>query len=245
MEDHVAQRPSLSPITRLIDFAITTVVRPVSYIQVLMEGIPPDLPVRLVVGGPDTSHLKQYISAPNVSIVVPQEEQWKKFEQGTVHHRACWNYWRSLVFGPKSPDSTGLVVFEDDIVLTRGWQQRLHETISEIELGIKSSDFVLALYTARALRQLETRLYAPYPTWSFFGTQAMYYPAHIRNEFAKYLWLTGVQTYREPYDLLLREYLHLRAVPLFATIPCLAQHVGQVSTGLGQFHHAYSFGVAL
>ena len=69
----------------------------------------------------------------------------------------------------------------------------------------------------------------------------MYYPEAIRRHFTEFIRSNGVDCYRVPYDLLLKEYLATEHIPLFATIPSLVEHIGTVSTGLGVFHKAGQF----
>jgi hypothetical protein len=40
-----------------------------------------------------------------------------------------------------------------------------------------------------------------------------------------------------PHDLVLSGYSKKENVPIFAAIPCLVQHIGEVSTGLAGFFH--------
>jgi hypothetical protein len=69
----------------------------------------------------------------------------------------------------------------------------------------------------------------------------MYYPEEVRAGFAEYLKRHGVDSMRLPYDLLLRNYLWKESIRLLAAIPCLFQHVGEVGTGLGNFHKPAQF----
>jgi hypothetical protein len=227
---------------RTIDFAIMTVARPTVYIHELIASLRPDLPIRLIVGAPDCGYLERYRSNPFMEIIEVLAEEWEHFQNCGVHHRACWNYWRSLILGSRIPSCKGLVVFEDDVIAARGWESRFHDTINQIE-AVYKRPFVLALYTALNIRPLldAQTYYVYYPVPFFYGTQAMYYPEKVRVEFADYLKRNGVASMRMPYDLLLREYLWQERIPLFATIPCLFQHVGEISTGLGLFHKARQF----
>ena len=63
----------------------------------------------------------------------------------------------------------------------------------------------------------------------------------MAREFSGFLKSHGVEAYSKPYDLVLKDYLVESRTALFAAIPCLAQHIGRVSTGLGTFHHALHF----
>jgi hypothetical protein len=225
-----------------IDFAIMTVARPTVYIHELIASLRPDLPIRLIVGAPVNGYLERYRSNPFIEIIEVGAEEWAHFQNRRVHHRACWNYWRSLTLGPRTPSRKGLVVFEDDVIPARGWENRFHETVNQIE-DVHQGPFVLALYPAVNLpppphAQL---YYMGYPVPVFFSTQAMYYPEEVRAGFADYLKRHGVDSMRLPYDLLLKAYVWKEHIRLFAAIPCLFQHVGEISTGLGNFHKTRQF----
>lgn len=187
------------------------------------------------------SYLKRYAANPNVDVVSCTADDWKRFRNSSVHHRAAWNYWRGLVLGSPRPEAKGLMLFEDDVILAASWKHRLCRSIFNIE-QFAFGRFALALYTPHELPRGET-CYFVYPTRTFFGTQAMYYPDAIRRGFSEHLRVNGVEAHRQPYDLLLREYLKTNGIPLFVTNPCLAQHVGEISTGLGDYHCASAFQV--
>jgi hypothetical protein len=225
-----------------IDFAIMTVARPTVYIHELIASLRPDLPLRLIVGAPAYGYLERYRSNPLREIIEVGAEEWAHFQHRRVHHRACWNYWRSLTLGPRTPSCRGLVVFEDDVIPARGWENRFHETVNQIK-EVHKGPFVLALYTAVNLPSPpHARIYyVGYPVPVFFGTQAMYYPEEVRAGFADYLKRHGVDSMRLPYDVLLRNYLWKERIRLLAAIPCLFQHVGEIGTGLGNFHKTGQF----
>ena len=219
-----------------------TVARPRVYIHDLIAALRPDLPIRLIVGAPDYGYLERYRGNPFREIIEVPAEEWEHFQHRPVHHRACWNYWRSLTLGIRTPSCKGLVVFEDDVIPARGWESRFHDTVDQIE-AVYKGPFALALYTAVTIPRpphVQT-YYLRYLLPLFYGTQAMYYPEKVRVGFADYLKRHGVDAMRLPYDLLLKEYLWKEGIPLFAAIPCLFQHVGEISTGLGNFHKTRQF----
>jgi len=229
----------------VIDYVIMTVSRPRSYISNVLHGIPHDLPVRLIVGSPDVSYLAELDASALVDIVPPSSEEWIPVTEKHTWARAAWNYWRCLLLGPRSPNISGLVVFEDDILLARGWQRRLHDTIHCIT-NKHGSHFVLALYACDAsIPTNASQYYEPYQPESFFGTQAMYFPEAIRSELIPYLKDHGVDAFRAPYDLLIKEFIQQSGYHLFRCTPCLAQHIGRITTGLGFFHEAASFSLEL
>jgi hypothetical protein len=227
---------------RTIDFAIMTVARPTTYIHELIGSIRSDMSLRLIVGSPDYGYLERYRGNSYREIIEASTKGWEHFQNRRVQHRACWNYWRCLTLGPRTPSSDGLLIFEDDVIPAHGWEDRFYITIDQIEAECKGP-YVLALYSPiRLPRTLDSQThYAPYLTSRFYGTQAMYYPEEVRMGFAGFMKAYGVNTMRHPYDILLRMYLENLGIPLFGATPCLVQHVGEISTGLGKFHKTRQF----
>jgi hypothetical protein len=100
---------------------------------------------------------------------------------------------------------------------------------------------VLTIYDPWNCTPTESYLYAEYPRNDFTGTQGVYYPAQVRQEFAKYLKVKGVIGNKNHYDFLLRDFLVQEGIPLFTTVPSLIQHMGRKTTGLGVWHQAPGF----
>lgn len=113
-------------------------------------------------------------------------------------------------------------------------------TLAALESRL-GSKFVLTIYDLHNWQPKENRLYAEYPREKFTGTQGVYYPAKVRQDFAKYLKVKGVIANKNHYDFLLRDYLLQEDIPLFATSPSLIQHMGRNTTGLGVWHQAPGF----
>jgi hypothetical protein len=225
----------------LVDYAITTVSRKGNYIHELLASLPSDLEVRLVVGSSDSDYLARYRGNPLIHVLEPSPEEWRRVCDRDIWARATWNHWRSLSSRPTSPDHEGRLIFEDDVVLAKGWQPRLFDTIDKIRTRF-GPEYVLALYCPYKLRPEEPiRQYAPYAVEGFYGAQALYYPEALRVKLAEYVAYHGVDLHRLPFDLLIKEYFHNHAIPLLATVPSLAQHIGRITTGLGDFHQAPIF----
>jgi hypothetical protein len=222
-----------------VDFAVITVARPTDYIHQLISSVRADLPVRLIVGSPERAYLNKYESSPFIDIIETTPQEWELFRDCSLHQRAAWNYWRALTFGACSPNPKGLVVFEDDVVPIDDWERRLYGLIDQIEAR-QSGPYILALYAAAesGLTAADDGAhYVSFPSERFFGNQAIYYPELVREGFAGYLKEHGVDAYTEPHDFLLGDYSQEERIPIFAAIPCLVEHIGEVSTGLAQFFH--------
>ena len=222
-----------------IDFAVTTVARIGDYIHELIASLPKDLRLHLVVGAPESEYLKRYRSNRSIDVVEAPPLEWEHFCECGIHQRAAWNYWRALTVENYQGARKGLVILEDDVIAANAWDDHLYRAIKQIEI-CEPGPYILALYAPgeAELREPEQgKLFVSYPAESFFGLQAIYYPEAIRKGFATYLKQNGVETSRIPHDFLLRDYAQEGNIPIFAAIPCLFQHIGEVSTGLAQFFH--------
>ena len=227
----------------LIEFAITTVPRPGDYVHQLIAALPGDLQLRLVVGTAESEYLKRYEENPFIHIVEAPSIEWERFRECGIHQRAAWNYWRALSIGRSRLFSKGLVVLEDDVIPASGWEHRLYRVMEQVET-FQPGPYILALYAPEGAQLSEPengRLFVSYPASSFFGSQAIYYPEAVRQGFSMYLHENALVTFSYPYDFLISDYAQQEKVPMFAAIPCLFQHIGEVSTGLGFFHRAHRF----
>jgi hypothetical protein len=227
-----------------INLVISTVWREETYLDATLDSlsseypISSDHPVCLVVGSPVTTHLDCYRSHPGVTIVEMGPHAWAWIKNNNVRHRATWNYHRCLT--QCMGGEQGSLVLEDDVRFARGWRLRLDMTLEALESRYDTG-FVLTIYDPWKCIPQESPLYAEYPREKFTGTQGVYYPSRVREDFAKYLRVNGVIANRDHYDYLLRDYLIQEDILLFATAPSLIQHMGRNTTGLGVWHQAPGF----
>ena len=144
------------------------------------------------------------------------------------------NYLRCL---QRAGDS-GVVVFEDDVIVRPDWFGRLQEAIGELE-SLVCGAYVLALYYSRVGLSPRGRAFCSYIASTFYGTQALYFPAASAVGFAEFLQqhLVGLGSA----DMVLRAWC-VEHQNLYATTRALAQHMGIVTTGLaGHMHQAWNF----
>jgi hypothetical protein len=226
-----------------INVIISTVWRKEGYLHATLEsfseyGISEDQPVFLVVGSPNTTHLDCHRSQPVIKVFEMGPTTWAWIKNNSLQHRATWNYHRCLTQGVGG--ERGSLILEDDVRFARGWRRRLDKTIAVLESRY-GADFVLTIYDPWNWPAKENELYAEYPREQFTGTQGVYYPAKMRQAFAKYLKVKGVIGNKNHYDYLLRDFLIQGDIPLFATSPSLIQHMGRNTTGLGIWHQAPGF----
>jgi hypothetical protein len=225
---------------RIVDYAISTVDRPVNYIYDLIPRVKGERRVKLFVGSNNDSYLERYRHSFSIRIEKPDNNEWSRFKEASVFHRATWNYWRSMTKWPDDPQRRGLVILEDDVQPAEEWQEHLTRIISDIENKFKQR-YILALYTARTYSDIDNIGYARYPIHEIGGTQGFYYPEAVRRECAAFLKLYGVEWNEAPYDMLLADFCSRHGYPVFVTIPALIQHVGKVGTGLSTYHFAPTF----
>ena len=85
------------------------------------------------------------------------------------------------------------------------------------------------------------QLFKKSPADRFYGTQSIYYPAHVRKEAANFLekHMKGTE-WPKPADVILNSFFRENDF-LYLTKPTLAQHIGKQTTGLGTFHSAWNF----
>lgn len=227
-----------------INLVVTTVSRPESYLDSTLQSLSCEYPfhpqqaVNLMVGSPETAYVTRYRTQPGITITEMGPTTWAWIKNNSLQHRATWNYHRCLM--QSTGGERGSLILEDDVRFACGWRARLEVTIAGLEekFGMR---FVLAVYNGYGWQPQENRLYAIYPREQFTGTQGVYYPAPMRQEFAKYLKVKGVIGNKNHYDYLLRDFLIQEDIPLFATVPSLIQHMGRNTTGLGVWHEAPGF----
>lgn len=229
-----------------INLVISTVCRE-DYLSATLDSLLAEYPrstqqpICLVVGSPVITHLNCYQSQMGISIIEMGPTTWSWIKDRYTHHRATWNYYRCLT--QPIAEVRGTLVLEDDVRFARGWCARLDATLAALE-DRHGSNFVLAMYAAwfsASKAKRPGQLYVEYPREDFCGTQGIYYPAQVRQGFAKYLKLHGVVANEDHYDVILREYLIQADIPLFATTPCLIQHMGRASVIETFWHESADF----
>jgi hypothetical protein len=230
-----------------IDVIISTVWREENYLKATLnslfaeQAVAPEQQVCLVAGSPITTHLDCYRSNPGVTVLEMGANTWSWIKNSPVILRSSWNYYRCL--NHDATTERGRLVLEDDVRFARGWQLRLHATLASLQ-ELHRSGFILAIYSPWDLVLQEhrgNRFYAEYPPERFYGTQGVYYTAAARRGFAKYLKTHGLVANEKQYDLLLKDYLILSGLPLFATTPSLIQHIGKKSISQGTWNEAPGF----
>jgi hypothetical protein len=216
--------------------AISTVNRSPQYVHQTLASLFASDPavhrlsdVWLLVDGNDF-HLRDYRHHGRLRIVPLTPEERTRMTGWSIHRRTCHNYYRCL--SVPLAGQRGIIVCEDDVVFRDQFLVRLIDTLEEMRAH-RLHKFALALYASHDFEDEHSfyrgALYCSYG-WVFFGSQCMYYPAETAHEIADYILRHGVETYEDPSDLLVKRVYGDR---MYSCCRALAQHIGDVSTGLG------------
>jgi hypothetical protein len=195
---------------------ILTCDRQPSYLSDTVATIPQDYHIQYVSQG--------QIVQPRAGDLIPVDKKYKQDE--TRHRDSQYNYSIALL-----NTKDGLII-EDDVKLSKDFDRNLARIINLIP----TERYAIALYSCY---QWQESL-AKYPVDMFYGTQAMLYDIQTAREFGDYL-VNNIG--REPYDLALKTYIkeYDPEVTLYASKYSLVQHIGDISTGLGNGHKAFTF----
>jgi hypothetical protein len=190
-------------------------------------------PIHMVVDGNDQQYLREYADHPSFQIHRLTDTEFVEQAQRTIHTRFCLNYCRCLsLSGPR-----GIVILEDDVLVRPNFMVCLEQAVEEIEKHSDLRRYVLSLHSKRNLpanaANHRGQFYVRYPPIQYYGTQGMYYPQAVVGEIRDYLCAHGVENYRQPGDMLIRELMRKRQM-LYNTAWDLVEHIGEVSTGLGK-----------
>lgn len=200
---------------------ILTCDRTPSYLADTVFTIPEDYHIQYVSQG--------QIVQPRAGDLVPVDKKYKQDE--TRHRDSQYNYSVAL-----RQTVDGLII-EDDVKLCRNFGIELEQRLAEIP----TERYAFALYSCYNWGGYsDYNKIAKYPIDMFYGTQAMVFDLQTAKEFGTYL-LNNIG--REPYDLALKTYIKEvdPEVVLYASKLSLVQHIGDVSTGLGNGHQCFNF----
>jgi hypothetical protein len=198
--------------------------------------------IDVMLDSADASHLRPDPHLENLKIHKLTRAEAETTSGWGPHRRFCYNYHRCLTLD--IGHARGLLICEDDVIFREGFLAKLLAAIDEME-GCQLRKYLLACYSAYRLNDVPAfrrgRYFCSYYAPSFYGTQCMYYPKPVLGELADRLYQEGVVAHQAPGDMIVKSYgMELNAI--YATVCSLAQHVGTVSTGLGNFHESPSFG---
>lgn len=219
-----------------------TVPRPTNYIHNIVSRLPQNQSLTLMVGCMSTRHIESFSGDERINVVLPSETEWSIISKSASgkHHWACWNYWRALKHAAMHQTASYSIILEDDVLPSMHWLRVLDKILGALEQSC-GNRFLLSLYRPgmRPPKRQLTRLgYCEYPSRRFYGSQAMCYPSNVIAEASQFLEEHGVDSFKDPYDILLGRCVREAGLRLFNTVPSLVQHIGLTSTGLGVFHQS-------
>jgi hypothetical protein len=196
--------------------------------------------ISIMVGSDDASYLSRYDHHKKFRIATLSSPESEKLKSWRVQQRFNHNYYRCLSI--PLDGKRGIIVCEDDIIFRDSFLVRLLDTIHEMEIIHNLSDYALAIFSAYDFENDQSfyrgKLYCSYG-YEFYGTPCMYYPSKTARLLADFIKSHGVDVYEEPGDMLVKR---LYGEKMYACSRSLAQHVGEISTGLGGGGGTPSFG---
>lgn len=252
-----------------VSYTIVTYPRPAAYLDKTIKSLESTgffkaserLPLWLVGGSPDSSHLKPYLSDKRF-LVDPMTDQEAKDSHWHIAgggYRAIIGHRRALHPLKVNPGAQYILVMEDDIQFAKGWIPRFEKTLKEV-IKKFSDRFLLSLYSPGDGAQLDPVLlaYKSGKLWvdrvseKFYGVQGILYPTIIRDA---YIYETSARpidqergpgksmdrAYGHPHDLLLPMTMGQLRIPIVATAPSLVQHIGLESGAQSPEHTSKSF----
>jgi hypothetical protein len=202
----------------------TIAIRQVQYIgktlQSLFESDGRDVPVNLILGSTDTSHVEPYRKLVANLVIWDQEARFLS-QEGNLRHNCSVNALRALKYG----DDDFCLTCEDDIRFARNWLSELTATVAQID----RKDYLLNLgQTSVKTSDLSPdKRYLPHSGKYLCGAQGLFYPnKSFRQRVADYLQRNLSKGLN---DMLVGKYAKEHAV-LYCTTPPLVFHKGGVSS---------------
>lgn len=241
--------------------ALVTVPRQEDYLNQTIRSLeeskffefPRDVPLRLVAGCPDTSHLDSYKEQPTKFVIDPlgpHEASEIGFDLLDKKPRCAFGHYRAMrsLLSVESKWDVALIC-EDDVRFARGWRAYLDRLIPEIRQ--KYGDrWMLTLYridhphqkgTAEELKK-GSRYFEPDKSLLFCGTQAVVYPQETLKLMPQCLLEGCIRKFVEPVDITLGEFAKKQGIAILVSVPSLVQHIGNITTGQSDwFHQAECF----
>jgi glycosyltransferase involved in cell wall biosynthesis len=173
-----------------------------------------DIPLNLILGSSDTSHVERYRNVAN--IVLWDEDAESQVREGELRHNCNVNAIRALAYG----DDDYCLCCEDDIAFDRNWFSQLMLTVAAID----GKEYVLNL--GQRCDQSPGERYAIHTQPYLCGAQGIFYPSKpLRNAVAEYL---EQNIHEGMNDDLIGRYGKQYAA-LYNATPILVDHIGDVS----------------
>jgi len=168
---------------------------------------------------------------PLINVVPLTPEEAERIKDWHVHRKFNHNYHRALAFPDIKPEQYKITM-EDDLEFDPAFWAKLNDILT---LNSIQSRTAIALYACYDNGPKQNKL-SEYYVNSYYGTQCMLYTPDIVPGAADFIKMFGSESYNEPGDMLLKAFLRSNAYCLYHSHRSLVQHIGYVSTGLGNHH---------
>lgn len=194
-----------------------------------------NLPLRISVACPDATHVVEYVGKPNilVSAMAPGEINHDALN---IRQKCSWGHVRAMRLMLSCADEWDVaLIVEDDVAFARGWEKYLRRLLDEVRRRHGERWMVtLFRYTwgvAEAYAMGESLTDVNKDGRDFNGAPAMIYPRAVLAELCQHMYATCVETFQNLSDIVTGEFAFNRRIPILATVPCLVQHMGAITTG--------------
>ena len=173
-----------------------------------------DIPLNLILGSSDTSHVEQYRNV--ATLVAWDAEAESQARQGNRRRNCNVNAIRALRYG----DDDYCLCCEDDVIFDANWFSQLMLTVAEID----RQEYVLNL--GQRSDQLPGKRYAKHTQRYLCGAQGIFYPTkRLRLAIAQYVQENIAASTND--DLI--GIFAKRFAALYNTTPVLIAHIGYTS----------------
>jgi hypothetical protein len=222
--DEESKQPARAPRSRMQINITTFAGRGRHYLGEMMDSLfasdwqGSEIPIHLIMGSEDESHVQDYAAHPSVHIV-----PWDEETQPVLRRNCTVNKIRALRYG----EAQSTLICEDDILFSPTWLADLRRAAAELE----GEQYILSLFAAvekleRATVVRGKQCIKRYPNHALQGAQALFYPKpSLRRGAAAYL---EHNLARACGDQLIGQYARTHAA-LYATKDLLVSHIGAVS----------------
>lgn len=229
---------------RNLKFGICTVPRARGYIHGTIESLektgffkhPFFLPLHISVAHPDSSFMDRY--AHRRDMVISKQSAHEALTLGydslNTRQLSTWGHVRAMEMMLNSRAEWDMAaVLEDDVVFSKGWIPYLDRVLEKV-VEKSGNRWILTLFQftphirdAAALG----RIFTDVPTNLFNGAPCFIYPRGILPSLIEYMMENSIRNFRNVNDFSVRDFASQNEIPIYATVPCLIQHVGDETTG--------------
>jgi len=240
--------------------AMLTVPRPEDYFRRTKESLEDtgfflfqrDLPLRLVSGWPDASHIERFKANPTKFLIDPlgpAEAEEFSFDSLDRKQRCAFGHFRAMRSLLSVSGWDVALIFEDDVKFAKGWRAYLDQIVPEIRKA-HGDRWMLSLYRIDHAHQKGVlaafedgkRWFEANKDVPFWGTQAIVYPRETLEKMPWCLLEKCIKHFDAPVDITLGFWAREWGIPILVSVPSLVQHIGGNTTGQSSwFHQAECF----